>query len=83
MLNVAKWGLFKNKLYIVYIYSHVFVFTTDFPSAAKLILFMLTTWHNVFSHSSVVCQAILTITRLKASEELLTCLTDYFDWEKV
>ncbi|KAL0963288.1 hypothetical protein UPYG_G00304180 [Umbra pygmaea] len=54
----------------------------DFPESDKLILFMVTTWPSVFSCRTVLCQAIHTVTKLRAEGEVFHCLTAYMDWEK-
>ncbi|NP_001030137.2 little elongation complex subunit 1 [Danio rerio] len=65
--------------------AHAFAYNIlkeDYPDASKLILFMITTWPNVFFYKTFLCKAIHTVAKLKSEEGILDCLTKYLHWEK-
>ncbi|KAJ8402824.1 hypothetical protein AAFF_G00364960 [Aldrovandia affinis] len=64
--------------------AHLFAYSIlkeDFPDSAKLILFMVTTWHNILSKMDVLSQAMHAVVRLRAHGEVLHYLTAYLNWE--
>ncbi|XP_035387062.1 little elongation complex subunit 1 isoform X2 [Electrophorus electricus] len=54
----------------------------DFPEAAKMILFLVTTWPTVMSHEGPLCKAINTVSKMKAEGEVLDYLTVYLHWDR-
>ncbi|MBN3299953.1 ICE1 protein, partial [Amia calva] len=54
----------------------------DFPDSAKMVLFVISTWYNIFSFPGLINKAIQAVTRHRAKGDVLQCLTTYLDWEK-
>ncbi|KAG7335535.1 hypothetical protein KOW79_000228 [Hemibagrus wyckioides] len=54
----------------------------DFPEAPKLILVMMSAWPSVFAYTSSLCQAIHTVTKLKAEGDILVFLSEYLHWDE-
>ncbi|KAL2084888.1 hypothetical protein ACEWY4_020406 [Coilia grayii] len=53
----------------------------DFPDAAKLVLFMVTTWPQLLTCGSALCKAIHAVVHIRAEGEVLQYLSAYLHWE--
>ncbi|KAM4688600.1 little elongation complex subunit 1 [Discoglossus pictus] len=53
-----------------------------FPEADKLVLFIISTWSDIFSLHGVVSKAMQALLKQLAEGEVLNCLSAYLNWEK-
>ncbi|XP_017599122.1 PREDICTED: little elongation complex subunit 1 isoform X2 [Corvus brachyrhynchos] len=54
----------------------------DFPDSEKLILFITNVWSDIFVFRGAINKAMQLVVRQSASNEMLACLSAYFNWEQ-
>ncbi|NXO65798.1 ICE1 protein, partial [Phainopepla nitens] len=54
----------------------------DFPDSEKLILFITNVWSDIFVFQGAINKAMQLVVRQNASNEMLTCLSAYLNWEQ-
>lgn len=54
----------------------------DFPESAKLTLFIISVWQEIFLIPGVVNKAMQSLMKHRAKGDVLACLTAYLKWEK-
>ncbi|XP_078543769.1 little elongation complex subunit 1 isoform X2 [Lissotriton helveticus] len=54
----------------------------DFPESAKLTLFIISVWQDIFLLPGVVNKAMQSLMKHRAKGDVLACLTAYLKWEK-
>ncbi|XP_027578213.1 little elongation complex subunit 1 isoform X2 [Pipra filicauda] len=54
----------------------------DFPDSEKMILFITNVWPDILVSQGAVNKAMQLVVRQSASNEMLTCLSAYLNWEQ-
>ncbi|CAN8184533.1 unnamed protein product [Coccothraustes coccothraustes] len=54
----------------------------DYPDSEKLILFITNVWSDIFVFQGAINKAMQLVVRKSASNEMLTCLSAYLNWEQ-
>ncbi|CAH2283744.1 little elongation complex subunit 1 isoform X1 [Pelobates cultripes] len=54
----------------------------DFQEPEKLLLFIISTWNDMFSLPGIINKAVQALLKQLAKDEVLICLSAYLNWEK-
>ncbi|KFQ37215.1 Uncharacterized protein KIAA0947, partial [Merops nubicus] len=54
----------------------------DFPDSEKLVLFITNVWSDIFVFQGAINKAMQLVARQNASDEMLTCLSAYVNWDQ-